>query len=156
MHNNAIGPEKRLIPTQISKREDSSSLLPIGSRQSTIFPGTEESHTQEVEVAPLHHFIEKDDLISPVFVKIDVQGYEIEVLKGCNNLIENIDYIYVECSFIELYTGQALANEIIQYLTNYSFKLSGIYNMFYDKNGIAVQGDFLFIKQQLYEDSINV
>ena len=26
----------------------------------------------------LHHFIEKDDLISPVFVKIDVQGYEIK------------------------------------------------------------------------------
>lgn len=46
--------------------------------------------------------------------------------------------------------------EIIQYLTNYSFKLNGVYNINNDEKGIAIQGDFLFIKQQLCEDSLNV
>ena len=47
---------------------------------------------------------------------------------------------------MELYEGQALADEVIAYLANYSFKLKGVYNTFYDKKGIAVQGDFLFVK----------
>ena len=96
----------------------------------------------------LDNFIEKSELIKPVFVKIDVQGFELEVLKGSKNLIDEFDYIYVECSFIELYEKQALADEVITFLNNYSFKLKGVYNMFYDKKGIAVQADFLFRKSR--------
>jgi len=78
--------------------------------------------------------------------KNDMQDYGLEVLKGCENLIEYFGYIYVECSFVELYKEQVLVDEVIQYLINYSFKLDGIYNTFYDKKGISVQGDFLFSK----------
>ena len=65
---------------------------------------------------------------------------------GKSNFLAKFDYIYVECSFVELYKEQVLVDEVIQYLINYSFKLDGIYNTFYDKKGIAVQGDFLFSK----------
>ena len=87
-----------------------------------------------------------ENLVSPILLKIDVQGYELEVLKGCGDILVKFDYIYVECSFVELYKEQVLVDEVIQYLINYSFKLDGIYNTFYDKKGIAVQGDFLFSK----------
>ena len=127
-----------------NNQDDSSSLLKIGKNQTTVFPGTGEKNTEEINVAPLDYFINIEDLNSPVFVKIDVQGYELEVLKGSKSLIDEFDYIYVECSFVELYEGQALADEVIAYLANYSFRLKGVYNTFYDKKGIAVQGDFLF------------
>jgi FkbM family methyltransferase len=147
LHQSAIGPQKDTVEMHVSNREDSSSLLPIGNKQSSMFPGTEESHNEEIKVAPLNHFLSKKDLTKPVFVKIDVQGYELEVLKGSKNLIDEFDYIYVECSFVELYEGQALADEVIAYLANYSFKLKGVYNTFYDKKGIAVQADLLFSKR---------
>ena len=54
-------------------------------------------------------------------------------------------YVYAECSFVELYTGQALAHDVIAWLRERGFSLSGVYNMGYDQNGRAVQGDFLFI-----------
>ena len=146
LHNAAVGPVKKKIKMHVSKRIDSSSLLPIGENQSFLFPGTEESHKEGIYVAPLDHFINNEDLKSPIFVKIDVQGYELEVLKGSKSLIDEFDYIYVECSFVELYEGQALADEVIHYLQNYSFRLKGIYNIYYDKKGVAVQGDFLFSK----------
>ena len=142
----AIGPKREAVQMHVSNRDDSSSLLNIGENQSSIFPGTKEKSTEEINVAPLSHFLTKEDLIKPVFVKIDVQGFELEVLKGSKNLIDVFDYIYVECSFVELYEGQALADEVITYLANYSFQLKGVYNTFYDKKGIAVQGDFLFVK----------
>jgi len=148
----AAGPEKHTLPIHVSKKDDSSSLLPIGSRQSAIFPGTEESHTEEIKVAPLIHYINEEDLVVPIFVKIDVQGYELEVLIGCEELNEFFDYIYVECSFIELYENQALADEVIQYLSKKSFRLKGIYNTYYDKKGVAIQSDFLFKRENSIEN----
>ena len=41
---------------------------------------------------------------------------------------------------------KSLANEIIQFLNDYSFKLYGIYNTYYDTKGNAIQSDFLFSK----------
>lgn len=146
-HQSAIGPINTTQSMHVSKLNDSSSLFPISNRQSTIFPGTEESHIEEIKVAPLHQFLSKEDLLDKrILVKIDVQGYELDVLKGCEYLMHLFDFIYVECSFIELYKGQALAYEVIKYLNNQSFELKGIYNTFYNKSDIAVQSDFLFQK----------
>ena len=148
MYKSAIGIYQKKLSMHISKKTDSSSILPIGENQASIFPGTEESHIENITIAPLRKFIKYDDLISPVFVKIDVQGYELEVLKGCKEFLEYFNYIYVECSFIELYKGQAFFDEVYDFLSKYSFKLSGVYNVFYDNKGLAVQGDFLFIKKK--------
>jgi len=145
LHRSAIGTEKKTLAMHVSKREDSSSLLPIGAKQSSIFPGTDESHTENIMVSPLNRFISSSDLNLTTLLKIDVQGYELNVLNGCIDLIDKFDYIYVECSFIELYEGQALADEVINYLAEYSFKPKGVYNTFYDKHGTAVQTDILFI-----------
>ena len=48
---------------------------------------------------------------------------------------------------MELYAGQSLAHEVISFLNEYGFILSGVYNLYYDKQGVAIQGDFLFIKR---------
>ena len=79
-------------------------------------------------------------------MKVDVQGFKLNVLKGGNRLLPDFEYVYIECSFIELYDGQALANDIIDFLHQKNFYLRGVYNLYYDKNGVAVQGDFLFQK----------
>jgi hypothetical protein len=45
-----------------------------------------------------------------------------------------------------MYTGQALAHEIIAWLAGRGFILKGVYNMHYDRCGKSIQGDFLFKK----------
>jgi len=95
-------------------------------------------------VAPLDNFISAADLVAPALLKIDVQGFELEALQGCASLLGSFQYVYVECSFVELYEGQALAHDVIGYLGEHGFRLSGIYNTHYDKSGLAIQGDFLF------------
>ena len=145
LHVAAIGEksEKKLI--HLSARDDSSSLLEIGAAQSNYFPGTHEVGTLEVDVGPLDHFLSNDDIVRPSMLKIDVQGYEMQALAGCRSLIENFDYVYCECSFVELYTGQALAGEVISYLDRVGFRLSGIYNPSYDRDGNCIQADLLFL-----------
>jgi FkbM family methyltransferase len=140
----AIGPGESEQTIYISQREDCSSLLPIG-RMSEIFPGTELKETRKVAVAPLTKFIRIDELRTPALLKIDVQGFELEVLKGCKPLLNAFECIYIECSYSELYAGQALIGEIINYLADRKFRLAGVYNQANDPQGRPVQADFLFL-----------
>ena len=73
-----------------------------------------------------------------------MQGFELEALRGCEDLLKRFAYVYAECSFVELYSGQALADGVIAWLRERGFRLIGVYHMSYDRNGHAVQGDFLF------------
>lgn len=68
-------------------------------------------------------------------------------LRGCASLLSRFARVYRECSFIELYAGQALAVGVVAWLRERSFKLCGVYNMAYDRDGKAVQADFLFKRQ---------
>jgi len=147
--NAAVGPEKGLVEMHLSERDDSSSLLPIGKDQVYIFPGTQEISVLKVEVAPLSHFINANVIISPSMLKIDVQGFEMQVLKGSKNLLHLFDYIYCECSFIELYVGQNLVSDVISFLDTMGFNMAGVYNLCSDRSGRAIQADFFFIKRSI-------
>lgn len=144
LHNVAIGPNAEQCTMHVSGRDDSSSLLPISSLQEKIFPGTGEVESVNVRVAPLHDFLRADDVASPALLKLDVQGFELEALLGCESFLSGFDWIYCECSFVELYTGQKLAADVIDWLANRSYRLKGMYNPAYDRDGQTVQADFLF------------
>jgi len=145
LHRLAIGSKEEDVEIHISSRDDSSSLLPITETQSTLFPGTGECSTRIIHVAPLKSVLSENEIQEPALLKIDVQGFELEVLYGCEELIEKFRYLYVECSFVELYEGQALADEVISFLHERHYILNGVYNLCYDIQGKAVQADFFFI-----------
>ena len=91
--------------------------------------------------------LNENDIISPALLKIDVQGFEKNTLAGCNKLLHKFDVVYIELSFTELYSGQALADEVIHLMRQQNYRLDGVYNVSYDKDGKAIQADFLFVKQ---------
>ena len=144
LHEVAISSESGQHVMHVSAREDSSSLLPIGSAQSRIFPGTQESGVTVVTTKRLRDAIPSPDWSKPALLKLDVQGFELEALRGCEELLGQFAWIYCECSFLPLYEGQALADEVIAWLRMYHFRLTGVYNMTYDRSGTAVQADCLF------------
>ena len=45
---------------------------------------------------------------------------------------------------MELYSGQKLAADVIDWLSGKGFRIKGMYNPVYDREGQAVQADFLF------------
>lgn len=147
LHEGAIGPEAGETTIHISKRADSSSLLPIGAAQDRLFPGTAEAGTAVIRVGPFSAYVAPADIEGPALLKLDVQGFELQALKGCEEALERFGWIYAECSFVELYEGQALADEVIAWLRERGFGLCGVYNMAYDREKRAVQADFLFIRE---------
>ena len=144
IHQVAIGQETGEAVLNIAASDDSSSFLPISSIQEKLFPGTYKIRTETVKIGRLNDYVTADAILHPSMLKLDVQGYELETLRGCEELLERFSYVYAECSFVELYYGQALVDDIIAWLRERDWCLCGIYNMIYDHKGQSVQADFLF------------
>lgn len=144
LHPVALGEHRAELQIHVTARADSSSLL-APALQATIYPGTHEVGTEVARVVPLEDRLSRDDISSPALLKIDVQGYELQVLRGCKTLLDRFDYVFAELSFVELYAGQALAPEVIGWLDENGFVLSGCYSSSGSYlRGKMIQGDFLF------------
>lgn len=144
LHEAAVAPRPGAATLHVSASPDSSSLLPITERQTTLFPGTEAVGTVRVEAGPLDAFVTRADLAPPALLKIDVQGFELEVLRASLSLLAAFDRIYVEASYEELYEGQALAGDVAAFLAGQGFAEAGRFNVDRDRDGRPVQADFLF------------
>jgi len=100
--------------------------------------------TITIQVTRLSDALPAGEIAAPALLKLDVQGFELPALAGCEGMLDRFAWVYVECSFMELYAGQALADEVIAWLRERGLRLAGVYNMAYDGQGRAVQADFLF------------
>jgi FkbM family methyltransferase len=144
VNNVALASEASEGELHVSARSDSSSLLPIGRRQVAEFPGTHETGSITVRKERLDAVLSSEGPARPALLKIDVQGAELEVLEGANDALERIDSVYVECSFVELYEGQPLAGQVVEFLYRGGFQFRGVYNISRDPEGNCIQADLLF------------
>ena len=79
---------------------------------------------------------------------MDVQGYELEVLKGSNNLLKIADYLLLEVSENEMYQNQPTEKIIIEYLKDLNFNIFKANDWLNIKNTNFNQRDVLFYKKQ--------
>lgn len=93
------------------------------------------------------NFCRKNNIEQIDIMKIDVQGYEMEVLKGAKFMLANnrIRLIYVEGQFNPQYKEASTCFDIGKYLLSYNFKTHKIININY-KDGILTHADFMFTK----------
>ena len=141
VHATALGGEAGTETMNVAAADDSSSLLPIGPRQRELF-GTETANATEVKLSRMDDVV--GEIARPCLLKIDVQGFELEVLRGAQATLASVDEAYIECSFEELYSGQALASDVVCELHRHGLALAGVFNTVSGPSRTQVQGDFLF------------
>lgn len=135
----------------INNSVDTNSLLKskfIGasSDKSCVTMSSTQVHTTTIDEYVMKHRINKIDIL-----KIDVQGNELNVLKGAKiALAENrISMIYLETYFKAQYEDQPLFNDIFSFLYSKGYELQDIYDPYYNKNSI-LWCDSLFIKSDMF------
>jgi|TARA_B110000114_G_scaffold184059_1_gene226803 FkbM family methyltransferase len=141
LFNLAVGSEKKSVNIYQTEKEDSSSLLKPGKLQLKYFPKTYVKKILKTKMIKLNTHIK--NLKKPAFLKIDVQGYELEVLKGAD--LKRFKYIYLEGSYVKLYSNQPLIKSISNYLLLKGFEKIGRFNLMKNIFGKPLQADFLFI-----------
>lgn len=130
-------------PFYVASEDDSSSFLPMTSLQLREFGG-EHVLSTTLPIQRIDAILRCVDLIPPVLMKIDVQGFELEVLKGSTALLDCVNDLLVECSFAELYAGQPQAAEIVSYLHSRHFNLLRLKPSASRADGSLLQADLLF------------
>lgn len=86
----------------------------------------------EVPIITIGEFCKKENIDEINILKLDIEGYELNALKGCEEMLQQckIDFIYAEVNLIPTYEGQCLIEEVITYLR----KLNYIPYNFYGNN----------------------
>lgn len=96
------------------------------------------------------------NLENPDLIAMDVQGSELEVLKGFENLLKKVKFIILESSISENYIGGSNFLEIHKYLKN-NFKL--LKNSRYGKNNSKLHLDghkYKLSGKKMYQSDFNV
>ncbi|HVX77243.1 MAG TPA: FkbM family methyltransferase [Bradyrhizobium sp.] len=139
----ALGSDDSTAEIQVSASADSSSILEQTPLQSKFFPGTQGVGRASISVRRIDHVLDRAALTRPVICKIDVQGYELNVLQGFGDLLDEVDYLIIELTNIPFYEGAPNSAEVIAFLAARGFKIDGMYNM-YVPGTLCLQSDILF------------
>lgn len=139
----ALGEKAAQLEIHLASRTDSSSLLPLGERQKTYF-GMSEVGIRSVPVHRLDEVLGGEELPAPILLKVDVQGFEYQVIRGLGHLSRKIGWIFIEVSFVELYEGQKMFPDIEAELIGMGYRLVGFFNEEH-RGGQRIQADALFV-----------
>jgi len=120
LHNVALGNENKKITMFIetANQGQSSSILEPGIHTKQ-YPHITFDSKLEVDMVRLDDFIK--DSFDYNFINIDVQGYELEVMRGAVKTLTKIDYIMSEVNRDEVYINCSKVNELDSFLSDFGF-----------------------------------
>ncbi len=144
----ALGEHDGEIEINVSVTHNWSSIKPV--------------HEQTVEIKPKSKIVSREttpiqrlDQVLPrfvsttdrLFVKIDTQGYEAEVLRGCESLMDGIYGFQLELSLVALYEGEQLYPYYFDWMRGRGYELWMVEDIaFSPELGRQLQFDAVFIR----------
>lgn len=145
--NTALGDSNGSLEFWQNEFSASSSALPMEDLHRKTFPQTEKSDKVTVAVTRLDDMITGKEVKAPVLLKIDVQGFELSVLRGAENLLKKVDCVVCEVSYQPLYKGQASFAEVYQFMRLHGFSYQGsLENLVSPLDGSIMQSDAVFMR----------
>ena len=143
LHQLALGENAGSVSLLVSQDDDSSSLFAPTDAQLKAAPGSATDRVENVRQARADSLLSGDALEGLTLLKIDVQGAELSVLKGFGSILDQIDFVLLELSLVELYEGQDLSSSVIAWLDSRGFELCRVGSATVS-NGAQLQFDALF------------
>jgi FkbM family methyltransferase len=145
----ALGAERGERAFHVSRFDEASSFLENGALLAGGLYGIDFTTVATIPVTvdtvadyAVAHWIARIDLL-----KLDVQGFELEVLKGAEPVLDRIDAIYCEAQFEELYRGCPMFGDIFTWLHARGFELLRMTEFSADDEGRLIECDMIFLRR---------
>lgn len=146
----ALGDVDGTVPINIAgNAAQSSSILPMLKSHQDAYPPANYVGVEDVPVYRLDSVAPQ--ILRPTdvtFLKIDVQGFEKQVLAGSKStLADSCVGMQLELSFLPLYEGSMLIPEAVDWAYSQGFTLTGLLPCFVDpRDGRMLQADGVFLR----------
>lgn len=146
----ALGKEEGTATINVSRNAYSSSLLPILASHLAAEPEAEYIGSEEVAVTTLAAFLPGAAGDSRrVFLKIDTQEFERNVIEGARDCIDRICGLQMELSLRPLYQGETLFTKMLNFVQGLGYQLKMIQLGIHDPaTGEMLQADAIFFRPQ--------
>ncbi len=144
----ALGAEDAQASINKSSYDQASSLMEMADAHKQAMPHTAGvAGSVIVEVKRLDDVAKNLTLVPDMLIKMDVQGFENQVIQGGQETIRKAKVVLIENSFVELYVGQALFDDIYEKMKSLGFTYQGALSQKYDPtNGNILFEDSLFVR----------
>ena len=151
VHEKALGSQNRKGNINILNYPLASSIL-TSTETSKKYHGEkmEISDVLEIEIVRLESIIDHEIDI----LKMDLQGYELEALKGSENVLHEIKLILLEVEFIPLYENQPLFGDLDVFLRGKGFNFHNFYDLWTHRDGQLTSGDAIYLNSKYYSDEV--
>ena len=156
--NSALSDSVNNVEFNLCKKRGASSIYLPNFNFLDKFPDSERFKVEKkikIQTDTLSNQLKKNDIHEIDFIKIDVQGHELPILKGSIDYLKNVIGLEIEVEFAKLYKNQPLFNEVDNFVTKMGFELFDIKRYFWKRNewidtgmqkGQLVFGDALYLK----------
>jgi FkbM family methyltransferase len=146
----ALGDADGEAEINVAGNSFSSSLLPMGPRHLQSAPESAYIGRENVPTARLDSVW--DRVVAGAerpWLKLDVQGYEMNVLAGVGSRLDAIRVVQAELALEPLYDGDVPWRELVHWLEQRGFALAGLEPGFEDpESGRMLQFDGIFVRGQ--------
>ncbi|MBN8585584.1 MAG: FkbM family methyltransferase [Ignavibacteria bacterium] len=147
--NYALGNTNEEIEINVNQFSPSSSILKMEKKHIENFPFTAKSTKEKILIKKLDDILNEIDYNDKILVKIDVQGFEKEVILGGFDFLSNkVDLVIIETSIVKLYESEPEFEEIFSLFMKMNYKFKGVMNQLYSPvNGEILQADLIFKRE---------
>jgi FkbM family methyltransferase len=146
--NIGLGSKQCIQNIHQSSWHPASSFREMSAMHKTNYPHSANHEEIGVTIDTLDSILKPDTLNKNILIKMDVQGFEDEVINGGIQIFRQAKIVVVECSFQELYENEPMFHGIYSLLKQLGYKYRGSLKQSTDKNdGSFLQADCLFIKE---------
>jgi FkbM family methyltransferase len=132
---------------QVAGNSWSSSLLPMEARHVTSAPTSAIVRSERVPLARLDAIWDGLSRGDRAYLKLDVQGVELAVLRAAERALRDVEVVEAELSVVELYSGQPLLHDVVAFLEPRGFALVQLEPEFTDpQTGAILQLNGIFVR----------
>jgi len=149
-----LGPGLRFAPQLVGPVEvDAVDFVVLddagGGTGSSVLPENSDvpRHVVKLPMTTLDRLVESTGFGAPDFIKLDVQGYEIEVLKGAARSLSTADFVLLEVSIWPYNAGGPLVAEVLAQMDQRGFQAYEVFDLTRRPDGVLVQMDMLFVRK---------
>lgn len=145
-----LGAQDGEATLNVSANGVSSSILPILDSHVEAAPESRVQNAEKIRLRTLDSVVsEWIDPRGAIGLKLDVQGYEADVLRGASGTLPRVVFLELELSLVPLYAGQVLFIDMIEYVRTLGFSLVNVDTGFADpRTGRVLQCDGIFLRSQ--------
>lgn len=140
VHRAALGAEAGTVAVNVAAKPGQSSVLEASDAVD------EHGWTRDVTRRIDADLVRVDETVDHVDVlKLDLQGYELEALRGATGLLSDVGAVLTEVEFVPLYEGAPVFRDVTTFLADRGFRLFNLYNLTTDDAGQLMYGDALYV-----------